>query len=222
MAKSNQNRSFVVLGLGTFGSTVANVLAEFGNHVLGIDSDEQRVSGVADNLADALIADVRDEEALREAGVGNFDVGLVAIGEDLEANILCTMNLKLLGVKCIWVKAVNRTHHRILSRLGADRVILPEQEMGQHIAQMLHNPMVRDYISLGSGLYIVDLIVPEQLLGKTIADLGLAERFEIRCLGLLRGGQYHDDNHDTLALQDGDMLLLLGRREKLRTFGDSL
>jgi len=86
-----RNRSFAVIGLGTFGSTVATELSKFGNHVLGLDVDERRVARQADALAEAIIADGRDEDALREAGVGNYDVGVVAIGEDLEANILCTM-----------------------------------------------------------------------------------------------------------------------------------
>lgn len=120
-----KSRSFAVIGLGTFGTTVASELARFGNHVLGIDTIERNVSRVAETLAEAVIADGRDEQALREAGVGNYDVAVVAIGEELEANILCSMNVKLLGVPTVWVKAMSRTHHRILTKLGADRVIQP-------------------------------------------------------------------------------------------------
>lgn len=219
---AQDRRSFVIIGLGTFGSTVATELARFGNHVLGIDLDERSVSHVADELAEAVIADGRDEDALREAGVGSYDTAVVAIGEDLEANILCTMNVKLLGVGTIWVKAVNRTHHRILVRLGADRVIVAEQEIGQHIAQMLHNPLVRDYVSLGNGFHIVDLQVPERLDGVKLGDLKLAERFELRCLGLMRGGEFVDCESGRTPLRSEDKLLILGRRKNLRDFGDSL
>src|SRR5690606_38158040 len=118
-----------------------------------------------------VIADSRDEEALRQAGVGDYDVAVVAIGDETEASVLCTMNVKLLGVDMIWAKALSRTHHRILTKLGADRVIHPEQAVGQHIAQMLHNPLVRDYLSLGNGYYIIDLRVPETLHGKTLDTL---------------------------------------------------
>ena len=121
-----KSRSFAVIGLGTFGSTVASELSNFGNHVLGIDCNEQNVARLADTLSEAIIADGKDEAALKEAGLADYDVAIIAIGEDLEANILCTMNIKLIGVETIWVKALNKTHHRILSRLGADRVILPE------------------------------------------------------------------------------------------------
>jgi len=217
-----KSRSFAVIGLGTFGSTVALELARFGNHVLGMDAHDRPVSDLADQLAEAVIGDGRDEQALREAGIGAYDTAVVAIGEDLEANILCTMNVKLLGVPCVWVKAMNRTHHRILSRIGADRVILPEQEIGQHVAPMLHNPAVRDYVSLGNGFHIVDFEVPESLDGKHVRDLGLAERFSLRCLGVMRGVDYISAEAGGAVLQTDDKLLLLGRRGDLRVFGDSL
>lgn len=215
-------QNFVVIGLGTFGTTVAQELARFGNHVLGIDTKERHVAQVVDVLNDAVIADGRDEHALRELGVGNYDVALIAIGEDLEANILCTMNVKMLGVPTIWVKALNRTHHRILSKLGAERIILPEQEMGRHIAQKLHNPLVRDYVSLGNGYHVVDFLVPKALDGKPIDEVKLMEAFDLRALGLMRGGEFISCETGVAELKSDDKLLLLGRRENLRQFGDSL
>lgn len=215
-------RSFVVIGLGTFGSTVAQELARFGNHVLGIDLDENRVSHLADNLSEAIIADGRDEVALREAGVGQYDVVVVAVGENLEANILCTMNARLLGVKTIWVKAINRTHHRILNKLGADRIIHPEEEIGQHIAQVLHNPLVRDYVSLSNGFHVVNMTVPEKLADQSIGSLKLQERFELRCLGLMRGTDFISCENGMAQLHPDDKLLLLGRRTELRKFSDSI
>ncbi|MBZ8132518.1 TrkA family potassium uptake protein [Afifella sp. IM 167] len=217
-----KDRSFAVIGLGTFGSTVASELARFGNHVIGIDINERPVARLADELAEALIADGRDEEALREAGVGACDVAVIAIGEDIEANVLCTMNARLLGVSTIWAKATSRTHHRILTKLGADRVIQAEHEIGQHIAQMLYNPLVRDYVSLGNGYHIVDLRVPEQLDETTIGALKLAEEFEVRCLGMMRNGEYNACSDAGTILRTDDKLLLLGRRDNLRALGDSL
>lgn len=218
----HKKRSFAVIGLGTFGTTVASELARFDNHVLGIDFVERNVSHVAQTLAEAVIADGRDEQALREAGVGNYDVAVVAIGEDLEANILCTMNVKLLGVPTVWVKAVSRTHHRILAKLGADRVIQPEQEIGRHIAQVLHNPLVRDYVSLGNGFHVVDFRVPEGLNGKRVDAVGLAGNFELRALGLMRGSEFVSCESGAVELHTDDKLLLLGRRENLRRFADGL
>lgn len=217
-----KSRSFAVIGLGTFGSTVASELARYGNHVLGIDVDERNVSRLADDLAEAIIADGRDEEALREAGVASYDAAVVAIGEDLEANILCTMNVKLLGVRSVWVKAINRTHHRILTRLGADRVILAEQEMGQHIAQMLHNPLVRDYVNLENGFHVFNVRVPQRLDGAVIGDLKLDQRFELRCLGLMRDSEYNACASGDTPIEADDKLLILGRRKNLRKFADNL
>lgn len=219
---AGKKRYFVVIGLGTFGRTIATELVRFGNHVLGIDSDESRVNDLADELSETVIADSRDEEALREAGVDQYDVAVVAIGEDLESNVLCTMNVKMLGVTKVWVKALNRTHHRILTKLGADRVIHPEQEIGQHVAQMLHNPLVRDYLSLGNSYYIVDLSVPEKYNGETVAALKLADREHLRCLGLMRGSEFLENDHDQTVLEADDKLLVLGQRNALRDFGESL
>lgn len=219
---AHQHRSFAIIGLGTFGSTVAAELVRFGNHVLGIDLDEKRVSRMADSLSEALIADGRDELALREAGIGQYDVVVVAMGEDLEASILCTMNARLLGVKTVWVKASSRTHHRILNKLGADRIVHPEEEVGQHIAQMLHNPLVRDYVSLGNGFHIVNMTVPEHLADQTIGSLKLHDRFELRCLGLMRGHDFISCENGMAQLHPDDRLLLLGRRTALRKFSDHI
>ena len=128
------NRTFAVIGLGAFGTTVAQELARSGSHVMGIDMDEARVTRVASSLASTAILDTTDENALRDVGIGQFDVALVAIGRDIQASILTTMNLRMLGVETIWVKADNRTHHRIMSKMGVDRVLLPDIEMGRQLS----------------------------------------------------------------------------------------
>lgn len=216
-----KKNNFVVIGLGTFGSTVATELANFGNHVLGIDCKEGPVSQLADKLTEALIVDARDEEALREAGVGYCDVAVIAIGEDLEANIICTMNVKMLGVPCIWAKAITKTHHRILSKIGVDRVIEPEQEIGRHVAQKLHNPLIRDYVSLGNGFYIVDIHVPESLDGKNLRPVLDAAGVEVRCLGVMRGTDFMSTEAKDVLLQTDDKMLLLGSRQDLRNFSET-
>jgi trk system potassium uptake protein TrkA len=211
-----------VIGLGSFGSTVASELARFGNHVLGIDTSEKCVARIADVIAEAVIADARDETALREAGVEECDVAVIAMGGDLEANVLATMNAKLIGVKTIWAKAANKTQHRILLKLGAERVVLPEMEMGQHIAQMLNNPAVRDYVSLGNGFHVVNMAAPSWMDGKAIGSLKLAEKYELRCLGIMRGSDYVDVTDPATPLRTEDRMLMLGRRPALRAFGDTL
>ncbi|WP_424928572.1 potassium channel family protein [Amaricoccus tamworthensis] len=215
-------RIFGVLGLGSFGSTVAAELQRFGNHVIGIDVDGQLVSNHADMLSQALIVDARDDQALREAGLADCEVGVVAMGADLEASILAAINLKLIGVKNVWAKASTRTHHRILSKIGVDRVIHPEVEVGKHIAQVLHNPLVRDYVSLGNGFHVVNFRVSESLEGRRLADLDLNTKFGVRCIGVMRGTVFVGDEGQECVLERKDLLLLLGERKNLRRFAASL
>ncbi len=217
-----KKRAFGVIGLGNFGSTVAKELTRFGNHVIGIDIDEARVSAHADILAQALIVDARDDAALKEAGLGECDTALVAMGSDLEASILSAINLKLVGVETIWAKARTKTHHRILSRLGVDRIVHPEVEVGQHIAQVLHNPLVRDYVSLGNGYHVVNFRIPKSLEGKTLNDLPHNEKYNLRCIGVMRGTQFIGQDGESCTLNRDDLLLLLGQRSDLRKFAASL
>jgi trk/ktr system potassium uptake protein len=219
---AKETRSFAVIGLGAFGSTVAEELAGFGNQVIGIDIDEQAVSRMAMTLSSAVIIDATDELALREAGIDRYDVALIAIGTDIEASILTTMNLRLLGIGTIWVKAANKTHHRILSKLGADRVILPEQEMGRHISQMLNNPVVKDYVNLGNGFSVVNIIVPERRNGQQLSALGIGTEHDLRTLALMRGSELVSIDAVDPVLEQDDRLVVLGKRPELRRFGDSL
>ncbi|WP_022707527.1 MULTISPECIES: potassium channel family protein [Paracoccus] len=215
-----QSRSFVVIGLGSFGSVVASELARFGNQVLGVDKDPRRVAALAETLPQSVILDATDEGALREAGVDRYDVGLVSIGNDLESNVIAAMNLRVIGVGTVWAKAESRTHHRILSKIGADRVVLPGLEMGRHTAQMLNNPAVQDYVSLGNGFSVVNLLIPPRLAGRHLKDLHIGNGIEV--LGLMRGTEFCNLRLDDRPLQANDRLLLLGKRTDLTRFGDQL
>ena len=209
-----------VIGLGTFGGTVAKDLAAFGHHVVGIDIDERRVNAFADDLAQAVIADARDERALQDAGVDQCDAVVVAMGEDLEANIVGAMNARVLGVRRVWVKSRSRTHRRILSKIGVDHVVNPEQDMGHRIAQTIHNPFVADYMVAQGGATVVSLNAPEGMVGRTLGAIEFKRRYEIECLGLLREGKLHR-LHDDPTIAAGDALLLLGRRQNLQRFGEA-
>lgn len=217
---ADKKDSFAVIGLGGFGSTVAVDLARMGAYVLGVDLDERRVARIADDISEAKILDATDETALREAGFNRYGAVLVAIGESLEASILATLNARLVGCRTVWVKARDRTHHRILSRIGADRVILPEIEMGQHVAQMLHNPLVRDYASLGNGYYAMSIDAPAPLNGRRVSTLDLS-RHGLRALALMRGTKELDLASDP-EIEEEDHLVILGRQDELRRFGDAL
>ncbi len=220
MAKKSRN--FVVIGLGTFGGTLARDLQRFGNNVIGIDVDERHVSPFVEDLGQALILDARDDSALREAGIDAVDVGVVAIGTDIEASVLATINLKTIGVETIWAKATSKNHHRILSKLGVDRVVHPEREIGQHVAQVLNNPLVRDYVSLGNGQHVVNFRVPASLQGKPLSALFYHRDHNLRCIGVLRGTEYVGHDAQSCELEEDDLLLLLGSRQDLRDFASSL
>jgi len=219
---TSKKRSFAVIGLGTFGSTVARELARFGNEVIGIDVNEKLATDHAQDLSQALILDAREDGALREAGIEAVDVGVIAVGEDIEASILTALNLKTVGVDVIWAKASSKNHHRILSKLGVDRVIHPEKEVGQHIAQVLHNPLVRDYVSLGNGQHVVNFRIPASLQGKTLTQLPHGNKYNLRCIGVLRGSEFLGHDGTDCELREDDLLLLLGARQDLRAFAGRL
>ncbi|MCO6441939.1 MAG: TrkA family potassium uptake protein [Nitrococcus mobilis] len=213
---------FAVLGLGNFGTTIAVHLERLGNEVLGVDRDEVRIKAVADRLTHVVIADVRDERALEELGLADYDAAVVAIGEDLESNILSTLSLKSMGVARVWVKAHGPSHHRILAKLGADRIIHPEDEMGQRVANSLNYPFVLDYIALGGDYFIVEIEVTDKLDGQMLAQLDPVGQFGIRLMALKRDRTPVTEDFSDIKLKQGDRLVLLGPLEQLQRFGAEL
>jgi trk system potassium uptake protein TrkA len=209
---------YAVVGLGAFGSTVARELESLGNEVLGIDEDEARVNPIADEISHAVIGDGRDERTLRNLGLAEYDGVVVAIGEDLESSILCTLALKNLGVQQVWVKATSPAHHLILEKLGADRIVNPEHHVGVHVARTMIYPHVLDYIALGDDDYVVEFEVPEQLDGHSVNELQLQERYGIEVLAFKRAGSVSTRAGADLLLSRDDRLVLLGRIAALRRF----
>ncbi|MDT0681872.1 TrkA family potassium uptake protein [Roseicyclus sp. F158] len=223
MAKERRrSRTFAVIGLGTFGATIAKELTRFGNHVLGIDKDGAVVNRYADELARTVIADGGNEDVLREIGLGEYDVAVIAIGQDLEASILSALSAKLVGVEHVWAKASSRMHHRILSKIGVERVIHAEAEMGRHAAQMLNNPMVGDYVSLGNGYHVVNVVVPERMAGSVLSEMDLEDRFSLVPLGIMHGSEIKALQGQPCTLSEGDRLILLGKRANLRAFAETI
>jgi|SRR5690606_20505782 len=162
---------FAVIGLGRFGAAASLELMRMGHAVLGVDVDPKLVDKYADRLTRAVIADVSDSAAVEELGLENYDVVLVAIGEDVQASLLCVVHLKTLGIQTIWVKASSHAQHLILNKLGVARVVHPEEEMGLRIAQALSYPMVNDYIPLGNGEFVVEIRVSDRLDGKPLSAI---------------------------------------------------
>jgi len=155
---ANKSRNVAIIGLGTFGVSVARELTRMGDNVLGIDDDPARVSMICDEIKSSIQVDATDDKALSQCALETYDAVLVSIGENTEASILAAMNVIELGCRQVWVKAQTETQRKILKAIGVHHVVLPEQRFGTHIAQIIHNPHLEDFISLGDGQYIVIII----------------------------------------------------------------
>ncbi|ATC94770.1 potassium channel family protein [Pseudoalteromonas tunicata] len=215
-------KQYTIIGLGRFGFAAGQELIRLGHYVIGIDHREKLVAKAADIFTLAAVSDATSEEALRELDVQNSDTVLVAIGENLEASILCVLTLKQLGVENIWVKASSKAHHIILSKLGVSRVIHPEEEIGVRVAQALNYPMVNQYMFLGHNLYVVEIEIKKCCEGLSILEmLGKAQQY-VSVLLLKR--QTKTFNHVDLqfTLNYHDSLVLCGPIETLRTLAPRL
>lgn len=213
---------FAVIGLGRFGSAASLELMKMGHSVLGVDTSGKVVDKYADMLTQAVIADVTEQAALEELGLDNYDVVLVAIGEDVQACLLCVVHLKSLGVKTIWVKASSHAQHLILNKLGVDRIIHPEEEMGMRVAQALSYPMVNDYISLGNGQFIVEIDVSEALDGVPLADVLPEDPDAVHVLVVKRKSQLSVHPPRNFVLRPKDILVMLGQLNALKTIAPKL
>jgi K+ transport systems, NAD-binding component len=213
---------FAVIGLGRFGSAASLELMRMGHSVLGVDVDPKLVDKYADRLTRAVIADVSDSAAVEELGLQNYDVVLVAIGEDVQASLLCVVHLKTLGIDSIWVKASSNAEHLILNKLGVTRIIHPEEEMGARVAQALSYPMVDDYIPLGNGEFVVEIRVSERLAGKTLTNILKNDPRAPKVLLIKQRSQATVHPPDDFVLQANDILVMFGTLESLRALAPSL
>lgn len=214
-------KQVVVIGLGRFGSSLARTLFERGHEVLGLDADLKRVEDAAEFTTQAAQVDATDEEALREMGVRNFDIGVVAIGTDLKSSILVTMLLKRLGMKMVVSKAMDDLHGEILQRVGADRVVFPERETGVRLAHALTTPNLVDYLEVMPGYGIAKLVVPAALGGKELGQLDLKATFGLTTLILRRGDELIVNPSRSEMVREGDVLVLAGRDEQLEALKTS-
>lgn len=210
-----QKQSFVVLGLGRFGSSVARSLCELGHEVLAVDRDEKLVENIAPDVTQAVQANAVDEDALAELGVQNFDAAIVAIGTDIRASILATVLLKEAGVPKVLAKAVDDLHARVLYKVGADRVIFPERDMGQRVARSLVAPNILDLMALSDDDQIAELTLPTDWADKTIVELNIRRNFGVSVLGIHRGGKFLTSPGAETMLMAGDLLLVMGKMEAI-------
>lgn len=200
---------FAVIGLGSFGATVALELTRLNHDVIGIDTIKRNVESIADKITHAVIADATDEHVLGELNIQNCDAVVVAIGEDIEASILCVLNLKSLGLEKILVKAKTKAHHTILSHLNITKIIHPEEDMGVRVAQALNYPMVSRYMELDHDHYIIKVPVHEKLNKVNLSGI-LKQEPHIKLLLLKRNEQIIYEIDSSFTLQTGDVVILEG------------
>jgi len=208
-------KQYAVIGMGRFGSSIAKALSGMGFDVLAIDSDEHRTQEISNIVTHSVTADSTDEEALRALGIRNFDVVVVAIGEDIQSSILTTLILKDLGVPVILVKAKSELHGKVLSKIGADKVIYPERDMGLRVAHHLASPNILDYIELSPDYSILDMKVSGPMLGKNLLELNIRAKYGCNVMAIRQGDEMNISPRAEERLVEGDVLVIVGRKENL-------
>ncbi|MDT3698553.1 MAG: TrkA family potassium uptake protein [Thermincola sp.] len=210
-------KQFAVIGLGRFGSSVAKTLTAQGYEVLAIDDDQGRIQEIAPIVTHAIQADAKDEQTLKAIGIRNFDVVIVAIGQDIQASILVTVLLKELGVKYVVTKATNDLHGKVLTKVGADKVVYPERDMGARVAHSLVSSNVLDHIEISPDYSILEVIAPESLVGKNLKESGLRARLGVTILALRRGKEIIVSPSPDVPIQENDILVAIGENNNLRS-----
>ena len=210
--------SVLVIGLGRFGTSAARELMRLGHDVLAVDRDEQPVNDIAPLVTQALQADASDVDALKAIGAGEFDHAIVAISSATEPSIFATLALKQLGVRNVVAKAGSQLHGTILERVGADRVVYPEREVGVRVAHIFPYSHVIDYIDIAPGFGITMLRPPASSVGRPLSELDLGRR-QLSPVALRRGDRVTVNPPLSETVQDGDLLILVGRDAGLEQLG---
>lgn len=208
MARAGK-QEFAIIGLGRFGASLALALTEMGHTVLAIDQDAELVQAWADDLSQTVALDATDEAALRSVGIQAFENVVVAIGADFESNILVTALLKEMGVQHVVCKALTERQKTILLKVGANEVVLPEHEAGVRLARRLVAPDLIDQLDLGPDSHLVQMHVPDAMVGRTLRTLDLTNQFGVVVLAV-KGQRLRVAPPADTALAAGDVLLLLG------------
>lgn len=210
-----QKKQFVVIGLGRFGISLAKTVYDLGHDVLVIDKDEDVIQDISDNVTHAVQMDATDENALKTLGIRNFDVAVVAIGSNIQASIMATLLVKELGVKYIIAKGNSDIHAKVLYKIGADKVILPEKDMGVRVAHNLVSSSILDYIELSSEYSIMEIEVLEEWKNKTLKDTKLRSRYGINVVAIKNGDKINVSPSADDVLREKDIIVAIGSADEL-------
>lgn len=204
-------KQYLVIGLGRFGTSVAQTLYESNEEVLAIDIDEERVQDcINENIVDnAIRVDSTDLKSLKELGVGNYDIAFVCVG-DIEPSILITLNLKELGVKKIIAKAVSKSHGKVLAKIGANKVIYPEEYMGRRVAQLAMEPNLVEHLRFSADFLLLEVKAPSIFWDKSIIELDIRKNYNSNVVGIKKEDQSFNPNPlPTTVIEKGDVLLVI-------------
>lgn len=212
--KTSAKKQFLVLGLGRFGASLAESLCRMGHEVLAVDAREDRVAEIASHVTQAIQADATDENALEALG-HHYDAAVVAIGTDVRASVLVTVLCKERGIPCVIAKAVDELHARVLRKVGADRVVFPERDMGERVAKSMVLPNILDMAELSGEYRLAEVRVPAAWAGKTLVEINVRRNFGVSVLAIHRGETFMASPGAEARLQTGDVLLVLGRQKEI-------
>ncbi|MCW8333856.1 potassium channel family protein [Vibrio paucivorans] len=204
-----------MIGLGRFGLSVCKELQDSGAEVLAIDINEDRVREAAGFVTQAIVANCTIEETVSELKLEDYDMVMVSIGSDVNASILTTLVVKEAGVKSVWVKANDKFHAKILQKIGADHIILPERDMGIRVARKMLDKRVLEFHELGSDIAMTEIVVGARLLGKKLSDLSLCNEQGVQVLGFKRGPEVTKAPEMSKVLEIGDVIILVGPKATL-------
>lgn len=214
-------KTFIVFGCGRFGSTVATRLYDLKNDVVIVDFDEEKIDAISENVTEAIICDLEDEKAMTELALKNFDVAVIAIGENLEAAIMAVLASKEAGIEKVIAKAPNYRFGKILLKCGADKIIFPERDMGYRLANNLSNDYLLDANEISKGYTIYDINANPKMNGKEIRDLKLREEYNFNVLMVKRAGENHVNPLASFKIKEEDILTVLGSDKDIKRFTEA-
>lgn len=215
-------KQFAVIGLGRFGTSVAQALYHMGHDVLAVDISEERVNSVMKDVTHVVQVDSTNEAAVRSLGLDNFNVVIVSIGQDVQASILTTLILKELGVKNIVAKARTELHGKVLYKIGANRVVYPEWDMGVRVAHNLVSANILDFIELSDDYSIVEIKAPPNMVGKTLQQLALRAKMGVTILAIKGEEGINVSPGANDRVREGEILVLVGKNEQLQKIEERL
>ena len=210
-----KHKTIAVIGLGQFGGTVAKMLASMDHEVLGVDIDPEVVQKISPFITHAIVADTTDEEAIKALALSQFDIVIVAIGDNIQANLMTSMLLKEMNMPYVVSKAENALQGKMLKKMGVDKVIYPEYDVAQRLAQSLTRDHVMDYLQLSKNISLIEIKVPTFLVGANLKDSNLREKYNLNAVGIRRGEDLEVPPNPITILGEDDKLLVIGNNSDL-------